>query len=85
VHEYVIARKDTRGEKSPLELLIEGIEHTLDIFEDTDLYEFIERNPFNTSSYRRFNPEPDYQHDILLLRSQLTGLHEILDDIKRYR
>ncbi len=37
----------------------------------------IERNPFNSEPGYRFDPAPDYQHDMQLLTSQPGSLQEI--------
>ena len=68
--------------KSPLEMLIESIEDVLARFEGRDLFAVIGRNPFNAGPYRRFQREPDYHHDIALLKLQLQALREILASLE---
>lgn len=69
---------DQRSKKSPLEILIEAIEEVLATFDGRNLLESIGPNPFNKERLYRFQREPDYQHDITLLQSQLGSLQEIL-------
>ncbi len=78
VHQRIQARMDQRDKKSPLEILIESIEEVLATFEGGNLFECVGPNPFNSDPRYRFHPEPDYQHDIRLLKSQLGSLQEIL-------
>lgn len=78
VHQRIQVRMDQRDKKSPLEILIESIEEVLGTFEGINLYECVEHNPFNIDPGYRLNPEPDYNHDFNLLRSQLRSLREIL-------
>ena len=89
VHEGMLARKDQRErqlhKKSPLAMLIESIEDVLTVFEGNALMTAIGPNPFNTDPhYLRFQPEPDYHHDIGLLKAQLASLREILVEISRW-
>jgi hypothetical protein len=68
-------------------MLIASIEDVLTVFEDTNLFERVGPNPFNSDPHyerpfrglptHRFQPEPAYHHDIALLKSQLEALHEI--------
>jgi hypothetical protein len=83
VHQHIKARMDQRAKKSPLKILIESIEEVLGTFEGINLFECVERNPFNIDPRYRFNPEPDYKHDIKLLNSQLKSLREILASIDK--
>lgn len=78
IHRGIEARMEQRGQKSPLEILIEAIEEVLAAFEGRNLLETIGPNPFNKDPLYRFQPQPDYQHDLALLRSQLGSLQEIL-------
>ena len=82
VHQFARARMDQRGKKPPLEILIESIEEVLATFEGSHLVEPVGPNPFNTDPRYRFDPEPDYQHDIQLLKSQLGSLQEILASLE---
>jgi hypothetical protein len=89
VHEGMLSQKDQRDrqlhKKSPLEMLIESIEDVLTVFKGNALVATIGPNPFNTDPrYLRFQPEPDYHHDIGLLKSQLASLREILVEISRW-
>ncbi len=84
VHQRVQARMDQRDQRSPLEILIESIEEVLGTFEGINLFECVERNPFNSDPGYRFNPESDYQHDIMLLKSQLGSLREIFESLDHY-
>jgi|SaaInlStandDraft_4_1057021.scaffolds.fasta_scaffold255749_1 hypothetical protein len=68
---------DQRGQKSPLEILIESIEDVLVTYEGRHLCELIGPNPFNGDPLYQFHPKSDYQHDIKLLNSQLGSLQEI--------
>jgi hypothetical protein len=78
VHQSIESRIDQRDKKSPLEILIESIEQALVTFEGSNLFGSVEPNPFNVNPHYRFCREPDYQHDIKLLKSQLFSLQEIL-------
>ena len=78
VHQGIEARREHRGQKSPLEILIESIEEVLITFEGCESLLSIEPNPFNTDPSYRFEPESDYGHDIRLLKSQLRSLQQIL-------
>jgi len=78
VHRSIETRMDQRSKKSPLEILIEAIEEVLATFDGRNLLESIGPNPFNKERLYRFQREPDYQHDITLLQSQLGSLQEIL-------
>ena len=82
VHQGIEARMDQRGKKSPLEILIESIEDVLATFEGTALFERVGPNPFNSDPSYRFQPEPDYRHDIKLLKSQLGSLREIFASLE---
>ena len=84
VHEGIENRKDQRGKKSPLVILIESIKEVLAVYEGSNLFELIEPNPFNADPLYRFDPKPDYQHDIKLLKSQLGSLKKILASLGRY-
>ena len=82
VHQYIQARMDQRGKKSPLALLIESIEEVLGVFEGSHLCEGVGPNPFNRDpryrwSTRGFRPETACHHDITLLQSQLGALREL--------
>jgi hypothetical protein len=77
VHECIQARMDQRSKKSPLEILIESLEEVLATFEGGNLVACVGPNPFNSDPRYRFHPEPDNQHDIKLLKSQLGSLREI--------
>ena len=83
VHQGIEARMDRRGKKSPLEILIESIEDVLAAFEGSNLFERVGPNPFNSDPSYRFQPEPDYRHDIKLLKSQLGSLREIFASLDR--
>ncbi len=61
VHEGIEKRKDQRGKKSPLVMLIESIKEVLEVYEGSNLFEVIEANPFNADpSCYRFDPKPDW-------------------------
>ena len=82
VHQYIQARMDQRGKKSPLALLIESIEAVLGVFEGSHLCEDVGPNPFNRDpryrwSTRGFRPETACHHDIALLKAQLGSLREL--------
>ncbi len=81
VHQHIQARMDQRDKKSPLEILIESIEEVLGTFEGSNLFKCVGPNPFNNDPRYRFHPEPDYHHDIQLLKSQLESLREILTSL----
>ena len=78
IHRGIEARMDQRGKKSPLEILVEAMAEVLAVFEKRNLPESVRPNPFNKAPFYRFQPKPDYQHDIALLKSQLESLQEIL-------
>ena len=78
VHQGIEERREHRGDKSPLEMLIESIEEVLITFESREPLTSIGPNPFNADPSYRFHPESDYQHDIRLLKSQIRSLREIL-------
>ena len=84
VHHGIEFRKDNRDKKSPLEMLIESIEDVLATYEGYNLFELIERNPFNANPSYPFDPKSDYQHDIKLLKSQLRSLKKILASLDRF-
>ena len=84
VHQGVQARINQRDKRSPLEILIESIEDVLETFDGINLYECVQRNPFNTDSGHRFNPQSDYYSDIRLLKSQLGSLRGILASLDKY-
>jgi hypothetical protein len=82
VHQYIQARMDQRGKKSPLALLIESIEEVLGVFEGRHRFEGVRPNPFNRDpryrwSTRGFRPETACHHDITLLQSQRGSLREL--------
>jgi hypothetical protein len=83
VHQRIQARMDQRDKKSPLEIFIESIEEVIESFEGIDLYECFGRNPFNIDPGYRFNPKPDYNQDIKLLKSQLGSLREIFASLDK--
>ena len=82
VHQHIRARRDGRGTKSPLEILIESIEEVLVTFEGSNLVACVGPNPFNRDSRYRFRPEPDYHYDIKLLKYQLGSLREIFASLE---
>jgi hypothetical protein len=82
VHHGIEARRDQRGKKSPLEILIESIEDVLATFAGGNLCARVGPNPFNSDPSYRFQPEPDYRHDITLLKSQLGSLQEIFASLE---
>jgi hypothetical protein len=84
VHQGIKARMDQRGKKSPLEILIESIEDVLATFEGSNLFERVGPNPFNSGPFYRFQPEPDYRHDIKLLKSQLGSLRELFASLDSF-
>jgi hypothetical protein len=84
VHEYIQARMEQRGKKSPLEILIESIEEVLGTFDGNNLFEDVRLNPFNRDPRYRFHPEPDYHYDITLLKSQLGSLRGILASLDTF-
>lgn len=82
VHEYLLDRKAQNDQRSPLELLLESINHTLGRFKHSRSFEQVERNPFNVDeNVRQFNLQLDAQHDMKLLRSQRAGLQALYDSI----
>ena len=84
VHEGIWARRDQRGKKSPLALLIESIEEVLEVFDESNLVACVGPNPFNREPGYRFQPEADYDHDVQLLKSQLGSLREILEELDSF-
>jgi hypothetical protein len=82
VHQGIEARMDQRGKKSPLEILIESLEDVLTTFAGGHLLKRLGPNPFNSDPSYRFQPEPDYRHDITLLQSQLGSLREIFASLE---
>lgn len=74
VHHGIAARRDQRGKKSPLEMLIESIEEVLTSCAGGNLLQRLGPNPFNSDPCYRVQPEPDYRHDITLLQSQMGAL-----------
>ena len=84
VHEGIENRKDQRGKKSPLEILIESIEEVLATYDGCKLIESIGPNPFNADPFYRFDPKSDYHYDIKLLKSQLRSLKQIFASLDRF-
>jgi hypothetical protein len=81
VHQGIEARRDQRGKKSLLAILIESIEDVLTTFAGGNLKR-LGPNPFHSDPFYRFQPEPDYRHDITLLQSQLGALREIFASLE---
>lgn len=84
VHQGVEARMDHRGKKSPLVMLIESIEEVLAAVKGGQLPAHLGPNPFNTTPGYRFQPTPDFRHDLRLLTSQLRSLREIRASLGRF-
>lgn len=84
VHQGMEARRDHRGNKSPLVLLIESIEDVLAAFKGGRLPERLGPNPFNTAPGYRFQPAPDFRRDLRLLKSQLKALREIRASLESF-
>ena len=84
VHQHIEQRREQKDQRTPLEIVIESIQHVLNLFEKTNRFECVERNPFNTDiNFVRFDRKSDYQHDIKLLRYQLNSLLELLKGIDK--
>ena len=82
VHEYVLTCKERHDPRSPLELLIEALQHTLSRYPQQLSEHSIGPNPFNNDGrYQPFNPTADYRHDRKLLNDQLAGLQRLYDSI----
>jgi len=84
VHRGIEIRKNQRGKKSSLEILIESIEEVLVTYEGRNLFESIGPNPFNAHPFYRFDSKSDCQHDIKLLKSQFQSLKEIFASLERF-
>jgi hypothetical protein len=82
VHQGIEARRDQRGKKSPLAILIESIEEVLTTVAGGNRLARLGPNPFHSDPSYRFQPEPDYRHDITLLQSQLGALREIVASLE---
>ena len=86
VHETVSALK-AKAQRSPLAYLIEGIETTLERYQDFEATRSTDINPFNANPGHRFNFDPKlaYTHDMKLLTFQLTALKKIRSEINSYQ
>ena len=71
LHLHIHRMKDNQEPGSPIHHLANSLELVLGSFEGVNLFESVDRNPYNIAPTYPFDAEKDYLHDIRLMRHHL--------------
>lgn len=83
VHESIQSKMDTGPASSPLQHIADGLAEALDVYEDSGLFECVERNPFHLDPGYKFSPKKDYAHDIRLMKHHLKAHKKTLFELRQ--
>ena len=83
LHESIQKKMDDGTASSPLQHIADGLTEVIDVYEDTGLFECVERNPFHLDPGYPFSPEKDYAHDIKLMKHHLKAHKKTLRELSK--
>ena len=84
IHRHVHRLSDENAAKSPIHHLAGSIAHVVAAWDGINLFECVGRNTLHIDPDFEFNPEPDYAHDIKLMKHHLRCLRRTIKDLARF-
>ena len=81
IHEKIRHRMDQKRKGSPLKHLADSLAEVIEIHENLNLFECVERNPFYFDPSYKFDAKNDYYHDIKLMKFHLNAHLKTLSEI----
>ena len=84
IHQHIHQMRDAKQRRrSPLEQLAKSLERVIGAFDGVNLFECVAPNPYHLDPCRTFNPEPDYAHDIKLMKHHLACHRKTIKELRR--
>ena len=81
IHERIQRRIDEEIKGSPLKHIADSLAEVIESYEDTNLFECVERNPFHFDPGYVFDRKKDYLHDIKLMKHHLKSHKKTLCEL----
>ncbi|QDK36070.1 hypothetical protein DM450_25525 (plasmid) [Sphingomonas sp. IC081] len=83
IHRHVHLLQDQNAPGSPIHHLADSIAHVVATYDGMNLFECVARNTLHIDADFEFRPEPDYAHDIKLMKHHLGCLQRTIRDLSR--
>lgn len=83
IHQHIHRIRDNKEPGSPLHHLAKSLNLTIESYEDINLFECVNRNPFHFDPGYEFDAEKDYLHDIKLMKYHLKCHMRTIKELDR--
>lgn len=84
IHRHVHRLRDENAAESPIHHLAGSIAHVVSAWGGINLFECVGRNTLHIDPDFEFDPEPDFAHDIKLMKHHLRCLRRTIKDLARF-
>ncbi len=84
IHRHVHRMRDQNAAGSPIHHLADSIAHVVAAYDGIKLFECVARKTLHIDLDFEFGPEPDYAHDIKLMKHHLRWLQRTFRDFTHF-